>query len=657
MLVPLTVGTTALQFWGSANGAKSQSEDENDLMEMFERSSWNPRRRLMRPLSVVSRILLLAIIVLGSVISLASVRAQDAGAPATPLLADKQNEVTERYRRLEELLLRLADVEAEENPERAALLRRAARQSRDTFVLEKLVAASDSLKSEKFANAIENQGAAKEGLDKLLTLLLSEDRPQRIRDEKKRIANMIKELKVVERLQRSTRARTENGADLEDVGKEQEQISDRSEKVNDDLKSEEEKDADSKEGESAESKSGEKKSEESKPSDPKSGEMKPSEGEPKESDSKEGEPKESSEPPNGESKEAESKEAESKEAESKEAESKEAESKQADGKPSESKPSDSKPSESESQPEGEKSEPSPQGKQGEQGQQSEQQKQQPQPKSPEQEAQSQLEKAIKQMREAEKQLDEAKRNEAVEEQKKAEENLRAAIDRLEKILRQLREEEMQRELARLESRLRKMAQMQGKVLDETKALAAIPEAQRDRQVDLKSGNLAFEEKKIVMEADRAMLLLREEGTSVAFPEVMAQIRGDMQRVAERLAATKIDLVTTGIQDDILAALEEMISALQQAQRDLEKKKQEEQQQGGQKSGGEQGEQPLVEQIAELKLIRTMETRIKSTTERYADIINQEPSGTDDVIPLLRDLSDRQSKLYRITRDLVLKRNQ
>ena len=642
MLVPLTVGTTALQFWGSANGAKSQSEDENDLMEMFERSSWNPRRRLMRPLSVVSRILLLAIIVLGSVISLASVRAQDAGAPATPLLADKQNEVTERYRRLEELLLRLADVEAEENPERAALLRRAARQSRDTFVLEKLVAASDSLKSEKFANAIENQGAAKEGLDKLLTLLLSEDRPQRIRDEKKRIANMIKELKVVERLQRSTRARTENGADLEDVGKEQEQISDRSEKVNDDLKSEEEKDADSKEGESAESKSGEKKSEESKPSDPKSGEMKPSEGEPKESDSKEGEPKESSEPPNGESKEAESKEAESK---------------QADGKPSESKPSDSKPSESESQPEGEKSEPSPQGKQGEQGQQSEQQKQQPQPKSPEQEAQSQLEKAIKQMREAEKQLDEAKRNEAVEEQKKAEENLRAAIDRLEKILRQLREEEMQRELARLESRLRKMAQMQGKVLDETKALAAIPEAQRDRQVDLKSGNLAFEEKKIVMEADRAMLLLREEGTSVAFPEVMAQIRGDMQRVAERLAATKIDLVTTGIQDDILAALEEMISALQQAQRDLEKKKQEEQQQGGQKSGGEQGEQPLVEQIAELKLIRTMETRIKSTTERYADIINQEPSGTDDVIPLLRDLSDRQSKLYRITRDLVLKRNQ
>ena len=260
------------------------------------------------------------------------------------------------------------------------------------------------------------------------------------------------------------------------------------------------------------------------------------------------------------------------------------------------------------------------------------------------------------MRQAEKELAEAQRDQAVEDQKKAEENLRAAIDRLEKILRQLREEEMQRELARLESRLRKMAQMQGKVLDDTKQLAAVPESQRDRQVDLKAGNLAFEEKKIVMEADRAMLLLREEGSSVAFPEVLAQVRSDMQRVAERLSATKMDAVTLGIQDDILAALEEMIAALQQAQRDLEKKKQAEQQGDGQ-AGGEQKEQPLVEQIAELKLIRTMETRIKSTTERYAEMIHQQPVGSSEIKPLLQDLSQRQSNLYRVTRDLVLKRNQ
>jgi hypothetical protein len=267
-----------------------------------------------------------------------------------------------------------------------------------------------------------------------------------------------------------------------------------------------------------------------------------------------------------------------------------------------------------------------------------------------------LQQAIEKMRQAEKELEQSKRDGAIKQQQQAEENLRAAIDRLERILRQLREEEMQRELARLESRLRRMAQMQAKVLDDTKLLDAIPVSQRDRQVDVRAGNLAFEEKKIVMEADRAMLLLREEGSSVAFPEVVAQIRGDMQRVAERLTASKIDAVTIGLQDDILAALEEMIAALQKAQRDLEKQRQEEQQQQQQQPGQQSGEQPLVEQLAELRLIRTMETRIMSTTERYSRMLDDR-GEVDDVLPLIRDLAERQSNLYRITRDIVQKRNQ
>jgi len=64
----------------------------------------------------------------------------------------------------------------------------------------------------------------------------------------------------------------------------------------------------------------------------------------------------------------------------------------------------------------------------------------------------------------------------------------------------------------------------------------------------------------------------------------------------------------------------------------------------------------VEQLAELKLIRTMETRIMSTTERYAKIL-AESGDAADVLPLVRDLAERQSNLYRITRDIVQKRNQ
>jgi hypothetical protein len=64
----------------------------------------------------------------------------------------------------------------------------------------------------------------------------------------------------------------------------------------------------------------------------------------------------------------------------------------------------------------------------------------------------------------------------------------------------------------------------------------------------------------------------------------------------------------------------------------------------------------VEALAELRLIRTMETRIKSTTERYSGLLESGDQPTSDILPLLRDLSERQNRLYRITRDLVLKRN-
>ena len=478
-----------------------------------------------------------------------SLRADDFSA-----LSLKQEGVAKRYEKLEELLLRLADVEATENPERSALLRRAAKQSRDKFVLEKLKLASASLKTQEYQKAVENQEAATKELADLLKLLMSEDRSKRIRDEKERYTKLIKDLKRNLNNQRSARARTENGADIEDVQGEQKSVTEQSEKLKSRLEDSNESDAD-----------------QEKQSDPK-------DGEPKDGESKDGEPKDGA---------------------------------------------------SESQ-------------------------QSQQAQSPEEEVEQQLKKAIENMKQAEKELEDAKREQATEKQRDAEDNLRAAIDRLEKILRQLREEELLRELAKLEARLRKMAVMQSKVLDDTVTLAATPQEQRNRQTDLKSGDLAFSEKKITLEADRAMLLLREEGSSIAFPEVVSQIRADTATVSDRLGQTKIDAVTQGIQQDILAALDEMITALQKAQRDLEQKQQQ-QQQGQQQSG--QGEQPLVEALAELKLIRTMETRIKSTTDRYSSLLESGSSTVEDVLPLLQNLSARQNRLYRITRDLVLKRNQ
>ncbi len=583
-------------------------------------------------------------------------------------LKDRQQSVAQRYQRLEELLLRLAEVEASENPERSALLRRAARQSREKFVLKKMQDASTALESEELQQAVDSQTAATNELAALLKLLLSEDRSKRIRDEKERFQKLAKDLKRTLRAQQSTRARTENDADLDEVKDEQESIADRSEGLADSLSENESSQNEPSESPDSKDNPEGNKSDDKDASDNQSNDNEdPNEKDPSKNDPNEKEPgkqesgdqksneqesgkQESGDPKSGDPKSQgkQSQSGDSQKQESQDSQKQNPNSQQQSGQPQS--PSESQQSQSQSQQSKSQNQQS-------QNQSSKSQNNQAQnaPPTPEQQVEEQLRQAIKKMRQAEEELKKAEREKATEKQRQAEENLRAAIDRLERILRQLREEEMQRELAKLETRLRKMAAMQSNVLDDTVALAATPTGQRNRQTDLKAGDLAFEEKKITLEADRAMLLLREEGSSIAFPEVISQIRDDTLSVAERLGETKIDSVTQGIQRDILAALEEMIAATQQAQRDLEKRRQ--QKQGSpQKQGGQQ-EQPLVEQIAELKLIRTMETRIKSTTQRYASLIEAGEQDASELLPLLQSLSERQNRLYKVTRDLVLKRNQ
>ncbi len=578
-----------------------------------------------------------------------------------PLVA-RQTSVASRYARLEELLLRLADVEARENPERASLLKRVARQSRERFVLEKLRGAGDLIANGQLSKALDDQKSATTELEGLLKLLLTEDRSSRIRDEKKRIGEIIKQLRLTERNERSVRARTENGVELDEVLKEQEEISKRAEQLNEELQGDDEEDSDendSDEKDSDEEKDPTDSGEPSESKDPSnsdsSGESKESSesGEESESDS-ESDQADSESKPSSESQPSESQPSEN-QPQDQQSESQLSESQQSESQPSESQPSESQPSESQPS-ESQQSE----SQQGE-SQQGQQDQQPQQPKSPEQDAQEQLEKAIERMKQAQDKLAKNEREGATAEQRQAEEELRKAIDKLEKILRQLREEEIQRELAKLESRLRKMAAMQSAVLDDTSQLAQTPLSQRDRSTDLKAGDLAFEEQKITLEADRAMLLLKEEGSSVAFPEVILQLREDTKRVTTRLGQSKIDAVTQGIQSDILAALEEMIAALAKAQRDNEKKQQQQQQDGGPQPNQGSGEEPLVQALAELKLLRTMQSRIQGTTDRYGGLLDVDSAGGDnsngeEILPLLRDLAQRQDRLYQITRDLVTKRN-
>ncbi|MGE0608922.1 MAG: hypothetical protein AB7O62_17635 [Pirellulales bacterium] len=266
-------------------------------------------------------------------------------------------------------------------------------------------------------------------------------------------------------------------------------------------------------------------------------------------------------------------------------------------------------------------------------------------------AQKRIAAAEEKMRQAQEKLEKAKRSEAKSDQEEAIRELEQAKAELEAILRQLREEQIQRTLAMLEGRFRKMLEIQIQVYEGTLRLDRVPEEQRDQDVQIESGRLGRKESTILIEADKALALLREEGSAVAMPEAVEQMRDDMAQVVSRLSQTKVGSVTQGLEEDIITALEELIAALEKAQQEMEKQK------GQPGQPGDPQDQPLVDKLAELKVIRSLQMRVNKRTQRYAKLIDGEQAVDPELVQALEQLGDREQKIFRATKDIATGKNQ
>jgi len=573
---------------------------------------------------------------------------EEAGAEES--LAEIEARLAERYARLETLVERLAELSRSTQPRRATLLRQLITQSRDRDVAGQFQKVIDALEQESFSSAIDGQATLETELNKLLELLLQEDRDRQIDSERKRIGRYLQEVNRLIRMQRGVKARTDGGDEAKELADDQKQVGDKTKELGDEVEEAEQTAAEKAASESPDAENenangkpsdGEpKEGAEAKEGEAKDGEAKPSEsGEPKESE--ESKPQEGEQKPGDSEKKEPSESGESKPGDSPAEQGKPSDGKPSEGQPSESEPSPGSPSESSGQP-GEQS-PS-----GESPQSAE-----PPPDNPMQRAAQKLRQAQQRMEEAQKKLEESKRDGAVEEQAKAVEELEQAKAELERILRQLREEELERMLVMLEARFRKMLDEQVEVYDETKKLDAAAEKAPEHELEIASGRLARKETLIVREADRALLLLREDGTSTAFPEAIEQARDDMQSIAERLRETRVDLITQGLEEDVIAALEETLAALQQALKDLREQKGQPQPGQGQ---GQPGEKPLVDQLAELRMIRSLQVRVNKRTQQYGAMIEGEQAEETDLLEALEELALRQQKIFQATRELNTKEN-
>lgn len=588
-------------------------------------------------------------------------------------LSNVQKQIFRDYERFEKSLYDVAEQIRLKDPEQSEVLYRARSKSQEASVLAdmeliaELLRASTSqqeAKSAQYGPAVDRQQELLVRMESILKLLQSLDDRQRLAEEMQRIQELLKETNRLIAGQKDVRAETLRGREAERLKDSQQKVADKArelaEKIErqDQLRNQnqqgEENSTDGQSGEDAQQKSADGQSSEmngdstpdgkspdgkSEDSQTPSGGEKPSEQQPGDSPSPAGEPGEKSkEMPAGEQSPTPG------------GEQKPGESQQSDQKSGDQKSGEQQPGEQQSgqQQSGE----SQQGEQqqGEDQQQSQQQSPQQQQQTP---GREQLEQARQQMQKAIEDLQKEQREQAVQDQDAAVARLEELKAELEEILRQLREEEKESYLTLLEARFQNMLRRQLQINSETVRLYEIPEEARLQQnFASKTNEIRKDQEDNAIDAGKALNLLREEGSSVAFPEAVEQMQKNMLVIVERLARQDTGKTTQLVETLVVETLEEMIDAFQK-----ELKKQEEQQQDGQQNQQGAPQDPaLVDQIAELKMIRSLQMQINRITQQLGTEI-EDPSQIDvDQQSLIDDIAQRQKRVQEATYDLSVGRN-
>jgi hypothetical protein len=267
----------------------------------------------------------------------------------------------------------------------------------------------------------------------------------------------------------------------------------------------------------------------------------------------------------------------------------------------------------------------------------------------------QLQEAQDQQDSARKNIEKEKRDEASQNQDQAIKKMEEVRKRWEELLKQLREEEMERLLAALQVRCERMLAIQIEVFENTvrveKAIDQNSDKKPGRGEEQRSLQLSDREGELTRQANSALQLLEAEGSAVAFVEAFLQVRDDSQHVVRRLGKVDVAAVTQTIEQDIIATLKEMVEALKKAQQEMQNKKQQQQQ-----SGGQQGNQNLIDILAELKMIRSMQIRVNSRTTTYGRQYTGEQAAAPEIQKELENLAERQKKIFDVTNSIARGKN-
>jgi hypothetical protein len=515
------------------------------------------------------------------------------GADEPPSLVVREQQLLQQFRDLERSFLRLADLLAGSDPRRAALLRSVFAQAREAELGDRLDTIVALLEKNQLLKAGSGQSDAIDRMKELLALLESGDTDESLASTKEEVRQFIARVSKLIAKQRGLEGATEFGSDGEErLAARQEMLAEETRDLAGDI----------------------------------GGFAKRME--PPETDGKEqGDAGQEGQGQEGQGQEGQGQEGQGQEGQGQEGQGQEGQGQEGQGQ------------------EGQEGKSQPAGPPQEQHQEADDGDDEA---SRARRTRARLQAAEQRMRDAQERLDDANRRDARAEQQKALEELETARAELEEILRQMREEEVERLLVQLETRIRSMLRAERGVLTGAEKLAAGEQDDRERQ--LEAARLGREQAKIAGEATKALTLVRDDGSAVAIPQALEQIRDDSLQAAARLSRGDVGGATRSVLQDIVTGLEELLAALEQAQREQQEQRQS-------PAGGrpaEPGEQPLVDKLAELKMIRSLQMRVNTRTQRFSQLLDDgvEQADEPELIDALERLAERQRSIQQAAHGIV-----
>jgi len=267
-----------------------------------------------------------------------------------------------------------------------------------------------------------------------------------------------------------------------------------------------------------------------------------------------------------------------------------------------------------------------------------------------------VEKAAGEMNKAAGQIGQDDQSGADASQSKAIEELARARQELERAIEETQAEAQNEQLAQMDRLLARILEAQKELSKATQAVHKKHPGEGKsyaRQEQMEVARLANGEGALADEVEKVRDLLKREGTTTVFPEVLQDVWKDLRGVRKLLEAQEAGAFVQSEQADIEGSLEEMIAALRKEQARRNKK-------GGEGAGGGGGggggrdKEALVPPVAELKLLRIRQQQIAERTVALDRERSAAPAATKLLADQHKELAERQGKLANLTQEIAEK---